>query len=292
MAGGIGAETTAGCSQPTPPSPPNGKPDYTLRIGTATVELAPDQIVSTTVYNGQFPGPLVRLKEGQRTWVDIYNDTDTPEQLHWHGQHVGVDVDGSAEEGTPYVPAHGMRRITFVPGPAGFRFYHTHVVARADLSRGQYSGQVGPVYIEPKQNPGAYDQEIFLTLKEFQPTFSRGGDMASDFLAGAQDPDLKAKGESAMAASLGRGDPRGYEVSYGAFAVNGRMLGHGDPSGYRPVSACCCTSSTAAPPNRAVWRCPATRSPSSRWTATRYPTRRPSRCCGSVRPNAFQHLSP
>jgi FtsP/CotA-like multicopper oxidase with cupredoxin domain len=222
---GVGA--SAGCSQT--PSPPNGKPDYTLRIGTATVELAPDRIVSTTVYNGQFPGPLVRLKEGQRTWVDIYNDTDTPEQLHWHGQRVGVDVDGAAEEGTPYIPAHGMRRITFVAGPAGYRFYHTHVVARADLARGQYSGQVGPVYIEPKQNPGAYDQEIFLTLKEFQPTFGHGGDMPSDFLAGEQDPDLKSKGESAMTASLGRGDPRGYEVSYGAFAINGRMLGHGDP---------------------------------------------------------------
>ena len=227
--GGAGVVEAAGCSRPAPAGPPNGKPDYTLRIGTGTVELAPDQIVSTLTYNGQFPGPLVRFKEGQRTWVDIFNDTDSPEQLHWHGQQVGVDVDGAAEEGTPYVPAHGMRRISFVPGPSGFRFYHTHVVPRADLSRGQYSGLVGPVYIEPKQNHGAYDQEIFLTLKEFEPTFSQGGDMASDFLAGEADPDLKAKGESAMAASLGRGDPRGYEVGYAAFAVNGRMLGHGDP---------------------------------------------------------------
>jgi FtsP/CotA-like multicopper oxidase with cupredoxin domain len=233
-AGGVGAGVTAGCSQTVPPSPPTGKPDYTLRIGTGTVDLAPDQIVSTTVYNGQFPGPLVRLKEGQRTWVDIYNDTDTPEQLHWHGQQVGIDVDGAAEEGTPYIPARGMRRISFVPGPAGFRFYHTHVVPRADLSRGQYSGLVGPVYIEPKQNPGAYDQEIFLTLKEFEPIFSRGGDMASDFLAGGQDSDLKQRGESAMTASLARGDPRGYEVSYGAFAINGRMLGHGDPIRVQP----------------------------------------------------------
>jgi FtsP/CotA-like multicopper oxidase with cupredoxin domain len=227
--GGAGVVAAAACSRPAPPASPNGKPDYTLRIGTGTVELAPDQIVSTPTYNGQFPGPLVRFKEGQRTWVDIFNDTDTPEQLHWHGQQVGVDVDGAAEEGTPYIPAHGMRRVSFVPGPAGFRFYHTHVIPRADLSRGQYSGLVGPVYIEPKQNPGAYDQEIFLTLKEFEPTFSRGGDMASDFLAGEQDPDLKAKGESSMAASLARGDPRGYEVSYAAFAVNGRMLGHGVP---------------------------------------------------------------
>jgi FtsP/CotA-like multicopper oxidase with cupredoxin domain len=226
--GGAGA-AMAGCSRNAPPAPPNGKPDYTLRIGMGRVELAPGRVASTLTYNGQFPGPLVRFKEGQRAWVDIFNDTDSPEQLHWHGQHLGVDVDGAAEEGTPDIPAHGMRRISFVPGPAGFRFYHTHVVPRADLSRGQYSGLVGPVYIEPKQNTGAYDQEIFLTLKEFEPSFTRGGDMAANFLAGDQQPDLKDKGESSMAASLGRGDPRGFEVSYGAFAVNGRMLGHGDP---------------------------------------------------------------
>lgn len=226
LGGAVAATGGISCSGP---SPPNGRADHTLRIGVGVVELGPDRIVSTTVYNGQFPGPLVRLTEGRRTWVDIYNDTDAPEQLHWHGQQVGVDVDGAAEEGTPYIPAHGMRRISFVPGPAGFRFYHTHVVPRADLSRGQYSGLVGPVYIEPRQNSGAYDQEIFLTLKEFEPTFSRGGDMTADFLAGEEDPDLKAKGESAMNASLARGDPHGYEVGYEAFAINGRMLGHGDP---------------------------------------------------------------
>jgi hypothetical protein len=36
------------------------------------------------------------------------------------------DVDGAAEEGRPFIPAHGMRRIVFTPRPAGFRFYHTH----------------------------------------------------------------------------------------------------------------------------------------------------------------------
>ena len=45
-----------------------------------------------------------------------------------------------------------------------------------------YSGQVGPVYIEPKHEPGRYDREIFLVLKEFEPTFSRGGDMDMNFL--------------------------------------------------------------------------------------------------------------
>src|ERR1700686_2490819 len=160
------------------------KADYTLRIGAGLLELAPDHIVSTTLYNGQFPGPLLRFKEGKRVVVDVYNDIDTPELVHWHGQIVPSDVDGAAEEGSPYIPPHGMRRIAFVPKPAGFRFYHTHVVAGGDLNRGTYTGQVGPDNAEQNNEPGAYDREVFLALKECEPSFSRGGDMAMDFLAG------------------------------------------------------------------------------------------------------------
>ena len=173
------------------------KADYTLRIGTGLVELAPDHIISTTLYNGQFPGPLLRFKEGEPVVVDIHNDTDTPELVHWHGQMIPSDVDGASEEGSPFVPAHGMRRISFVPKPSGFRFYHTHVVAGGDLNRGTYTGQAGPIYIEPKTNPGAYDREIFLVMKEFAPAFSRGGDMAMDVLAGAPVKALQQMGKAA-----------------------------------------------------------------------------------------------
>jgi FtsP/CotA-like multicopper oxidase with cupredoxin domain len=204
--------------------------DYTLTIATTSIELAPNRIISTANYNGQFPGPLLRFKEGQRVIIDIHNQTDRPDLVHWHGQFVPADVDGAAEEGTPFVPPHGSRRISFVPGPSGLRFYHTHVRAGADLSAGQYSGLVGPVYIESKHEPGAYDREVFLTLKEFQPTLSRGGDMAMDFLSpSATVAALKERGESAMHTSLAKGNQHGYEVGYDAFAINGRMLGHGEP---------------------------------------------------------------
>jgi FtsP/CotA-like multicopper oxidase with cupredoxin domain len=207
-----------------------GAADYTIRIGTGLVELAPDHIVSTTLYNGRFPGPLVRLKAGQRVVVDIHNDTDTPEQLHWHGQMIPVDVDGASEEGTPFIPAHGVRRIAYTPKPTGLRFYHTHVVPKNDLGKGTYTGQAGPAYIEPRNEPGRYDREVFLILKEFEPTFSRGGDMAKDFLAPAtRVKELEERGEAAMKASLAKGMPHGYEIDYGLFSINGRMLGHGEP---------------------------------------------------------------
>jgi FtsP/CotA-like multicopper oxidase with cupredoxin domain len=204
--------------------------DYTLHIKSAAIEIAPKRIISAITYNGQFPGPLLRFREGRRAIIEILNDTDTPEQLHWHGQRVGVDVDGSAEEGTPFIPAYGKRRIAFSPGPSGFRFYHTHNRAGANLSAGQYGGEVGPIYIDGPKEPGAYDREVFLVLKEFEPTFSRGGDMAQDLLSpGDTDPKLKQIGEGAMKESLAKGMPHGYEVGYRSFTINGRMLGHGEP---------------------------------------------------------------
>lgn len=203
------------------------QPDYTLRIATGLVEMAPNHIVSTTLYNGQFPGPLLRLKEGQRVSVDIHNDTDTPELVHWHGQTIPPEVDGAAEEGSPVVPPRGMRRIEFVPKPAGFRFYHTHVAAAADLNRGSYTGLAGPVIIEPRDNPGAYDREVILVLKEFAPSFSRGGDMAMDALAGAPIGILQRIGKAADDAATEKA--KGFEVGYDLFGINGRMLGHGEP---------------------------------------------------------------
>lgn len=204
--------------------------DYSIHIANTNLELAPGVNVRTTTYNGQFPGPLVRLHEGRPVSVEIRNATTRPEQLHWHGQKIPVSVDGAAEEGTPFIPAHGSRRIQFTPGPAGLRFYHTHVIAGADLSAGQYSGQVGPVYIEPRHEPGKYDREVFLTLKEFGPSLSRGGDMDMDFLEpAATDPALKDTGEKAMKASLTKGVPKGYEIGYKHFTINGRKLGHGEP---------------------------------------------------------------
>ncbi len=237
LLGGAGAMAWAQSQPGHPAAPPMNASetkatepaDYTIRIATSLVELGPDTTVSTKTYNGQFPGPLLRLTEGKRVVVDVHNDTDTPELLHWHGQFVPAAVDGAAEEGTPFIPAHGMRRIAFVPGPAGFRYYHSHVAAGTDLSAGTYSGQAGPLFIAPRRDPGAYDQEIFLTLKEFGPYLTRT-EMPVDMLAPTdQIPGLHKQAVDAVKAALAAGLNQGYELAYNFFSVNGRMLGEGEP---------------------------------------------------------------
>ncbi|MBV9332314.1 MAG: multicopper oxidase domain-containing protein [Alphaproteobacteria bacterium] len=209
--------------------PSTGTADHTIRIATGLIELGRDRIVSTKTYNGHFPGPLLRMTEGKRVVIDIHNDTDTPEQLHWHGQFLAAEVDGAAEEGTPYIPAHGMRRVSFVPRPAGFRFFHSHLAARRDLAAGLYSGQAGLVFVEPKHSPGDFDVEAFVTLKEFAPFLTRT-EMPNDILSPVTIvPELRARALADLDASLKAGRKPGFEVAYSFFAVNGRSLGEGEP---------------------------------------------------------------
>jgi len=68
-----------------PPASDTSPADYTLHIKAAPIEIAPKRIVSAVTYNGQFPGPLLQFKEGRLATIEVFNHTDTPEQLHWHG---------------------------------------------------------------------------------------------------------------------------------------------------------------------------------------------------------------
>src|SRR4029450_4846931 len=87
---------------------------FSLRIAPVNLELAPGQTVQTVGYNGSAPGPLLRMNEGHTVTVDVQNDSDVAELVHWHGLFVPSEVDGAMEEGTPLVPAGGSRQSYFV----------------------------------------------------------------------------------------------------------------------------------------------------------------------------------
>jgi FtsP/CotA-like multicopper oxidase with cupredoxin domain len=173
-------------------------PDYRIEIAPVTLDLSPRHKLKTTAYNGQIPGPLLRMKEDQPIMIEVTNRTDRPEVVHWHGLFSPPDVDGAVEEGTPPIAPNSTARYLFTPRPAGFRWYHTHTMAMNDLTRAQYSGQHGFLMLEPRENPARYDQEFFLALHDWD-----GYLLASD--DGAMNP------------------------SYAAATINGKALGFGEP---------------------------------------------------------------
>ncbi len=180
-------------------APYNPKADITLHISPVEIEVAPHRVIKTTGYNGSAPGPVLRLREGQPVTVEVFNETKIPELVHWHGLFVPSDVDGSEEEGTPLVPPGGIQRYSFVPRPSGTRWYHSHIHAGRDMKRATYTGQFGFLYIEPKDEPGHYDAEVFLALHGW-------------------DPYLTSQGEEGS-----------LEVAYPIYSINSHALGFGDP---------------------------------------------------------------
>lgn len=134
----------------------------TLRIAPTTVELAPGVTRRVLAYDGQVPGPVLRLPENRPAWVRVTNGSDAPELVHWHGLDVGAIPDGASEEGSTSIPPGGTLDYRFVPTRAGTRWYHTHTMAMTDFSRAMYSGQFGFLIVEPRSDPGRYDREVLL----------------------------------------------------------------------------------------------------------------------------------
>jgi FtsP/CotA-like multicopper oxidase with cupredoxin domain len=187
------------------------RPDYQLSIGIVNAELAPGNVVQTIGYNGSIPGPVIRVREGQRVTIEVVNELcGIDDIVHWHGLTVPSNVDGAMEEGSPMVSSAGRHTFSFVAQPAGTRWYHSHAIARTDLTRSLYSGQYGFFLIEPKTDPARYDREELIVLHQWQPSW-------------------------VILQDLRKGPPadNGLEVAYMSASVNGHALGSGPPIAVR-----------------------------------------------------------
>jgi FtsP/CotA-like multicopper oxidase with cupredoxin domain len=177
-----------------------------LRIAPTSLEIAPGKIIHSIGYNGTIPGPLIRLREGRSTTIRVINDSTVPDLVHWHGLKIPSLVDGAMEEGTPMILPGRSASYTFTPRPAGTRWYHTHAIAKDDLRLSLYGGQYGFLYVEPAHDPGRYDQEIFIAMHQWEPSF-----VSMQDLHPGPPPD------------------NGLEVAYKSASFNGKALGHREP---------------------------------------------------------------
>jgi len=100
----------------------------------------------------EFPGPVLVLRRGEPTSIEVVNRSTEPTTVHWHGIELESYYDGVAGwSGTANRPAPAVRPgksfdVRITPARAGTFMYHTHF----DELRQQYGGLVGAlVVLEP-----------------------------------------------------------------------------------------------------------------------------------------------
>ena len=111
-------------------------------------------------YNGQTPGPLIRVPEGDVIRVKLINRLPMKTTIHWHGLPVPNGMDGVPNVTQDPVPPGGEFVYEFTAEPAGTFMYHSHVMYQLD------QGLIGGLIIDPRQEERPYDQEVILTLDD------------------------------------------------------------------------------------------------------------------------------
>jgi multicopper oxidase len=140
---------------------PGDRPDAVRLLATpATVDLG-GRAVKAWAFNGELPGPELRLRAGQVVRVRLENRLPAATTVHWHGIALRNDMDGVPGVTQPPVePGQGFDYEFTVPDP-GTYFYHPHVGLQVD--RGLY----GPLVVEDPNEIVRYDREVVLVLDDW-----------------------------------------------------------------------------------------------------------------------------
>lgn len=95
-------------------------------------------------FNGQTPGPLIRVAKNATITVRFRNRIDLPSTVHWHGVRLDNRSDGVPDLTQPAVPTGGSFTYTVHFPDAGIYWYHPHV--REDVT--QALGLVGNMLVD------------------------------------------------------------------------------------------------------------------------------------------------
>ncbi len=126
-----------------------------------------EYVVESWGYNGQLPGPEIRVQEGDDVRINFENNAPINTTVHWHG--VDLDIEADGVPGVTQEPVKPGENYTyeFTAEPAGTRFYHTHGSDHTDEAEQMDMGLAGPLIIEPEEPRfGEIDVDHTMVLSE------------------------------------------------------------------------------------------------------------------------------
>ncbi|MEK3822190.1 multicopper oxidase domain-containing protein [Cytobacillus sp. FSL W8-0315] len=165
---------------PIPPlledtNPDPKKAEFYLTAQESEKEFIKDKKTKTLGYNGDYLGPVIRVKNGEEVSVKVENDMSVGTTVHWHGLEVDGDQDGGPHSGI--LPGETWNPNFTISQPAATLWYHPHLLHTTGEQ--VYMGLAGLFYIDDEVSenlniPKEYGvDDIPLVIQDKQ--FNSGG---------------------------------------------------------------------------------------------------------------------
>ncbi len=135
--------------------------EYELVIKRETVPIGIKEGRPITI-NGNFPAPLIRLKQGKEAVIKVINELNESTSIHWHGILLPNEMDGVPGVVFPGIPPKSTFTYRFPVVQSGTYWYHSHTGLQEQL------GHYGPLILDPQEpEPFKYDREYVLVLSDW-----------------------------------------------------------------------------------------------------------------------------
>ncbi|MGF1553018.1 MAG: multicopper oxidase family protein [Paracoccaceae bacterium] len=150
-----------------PASGGSAAPAERLVAGPTSVRLVPEGHPETAVwaYDGAVPGPVIRIRRGERLRRELVNRLDQPTTVHWHGIRLPNAMDGVPGISQPPVAPGGRFLYDFVAPDPGTYWYHPHVRSWEQVARGLAGARI----VEEDEAPSV-DRDEVLVLDDWRLT--------------------------------------------------------------------------------------------------------------------------
>ena len=142
-------------------------PEFRLRAISGKAQLSAFDPRPTAIwaYNGQFPSPILRTKQGEPFRAVVENGLEQDTTVHWHGIRVPNAMDGVP--GLTQIPIKPGASFPyeFTPPDAGTFWYHPHANSLEQIGR----GLAGLLIVEERESV-AVDRDLAWLLQDWRLT--------------------------------------------------------------------------------------------------------------------------
>lgn len=124
--------------------------EFEMTIEERVIQVAPGLEYQVFAFNGQVPGPLIRVREGDDVTVHVTNLTSLPHTIHWHGLYQTNNWRNDGVPGVTQEPIEPGDTFTYQwkAEKTGTLWYHCHVNVSEHVG---IRGMWGPLIVDPKR---------------------------------------------------------------------------------------------------------------------------------------------